>query len=352
MKNQNKKVAIVIAVKNGRHYLPECLASIKSQSYLSSLIRVVLIDNGSSDSSVQYIKDSYPEYKLIVNTRNTGFTHANNQGYFLAQKLKADYIFLLNQDTIMEKNCLARLVDLAEENKKIAAVQPKLLLHPQKHLINSFGNSIQYLGFAYCDHYRQPDNLKDTEPMELPYASGAALLLKMPALKKTGLFDESLFAYHEDVDLGWNLRLLGYQVMLDPLAVVWHKYTFSKAKYKYYYLERNRLKVILQNYKLATLLVFLPALLAMEIGILAYSVKGGWMAEKLKGYLWLIVHLPSILWRRYNIQMKFRKVTDREILGMFVGAIKSEELKSPLLLYVANPLMFAYFWLAKKIIFW
>lgn len=352
MKNQSKKIVIVIAVKNGRHYLPECLASIKSQSYPTSRIKVILIDNDSSDSSAQYIKDNYPEFKLIVNTKNTGFTHPNNQGYFLAQKSAADYLFLLNQDTIMEENCLARLVDLAEDDKKTAAVQPKLLLHPQKHLINSFGNSIQFLGFAYCNHYRQPDNIKNTEPVELPYASGAALLLKMPALERTGLFDDSLFAYHEDVDLGWNLRLLGYRLMLDPLAVVWHKYAFSKAKYKYYYLERNRLKVILQNYKFATLFVFLPALLIMEIGILAYSAKGGWLVEKLKGYLWLIWHLPAILWRRYNIQMRLRKVKDREILKLFVGGIKSEELKNPLLLYAVNPLMALYFWLAKKIIFW
>jgi len=352
MKNPSKKITIVIATLNGRNYLPECLSSIAQQHYPQNLIKVVVIDNGSFDSTVGYLRENYPEVKLITNHHNAGFARANNQGYFLARKAKSDYLFLLNQDAVLEKNCLRRLVELAESGKDIAAVQPKILLDPEKQLINSFGNNIQYLGFGFCNFYRHRDNLELTAPMELAYASGAALLLKMPALAKTGLFDENLFAYHEDLDLGWRLRLAGYSVWLDPLAVAWHKYTFSKAKYKFYYLERNRWKVILQNYKLATLILFLPPLLLMEISMFFYALLSGWLAEKIRGYGWLLLHIPTILWQRLAMQYRFRKVKDREILRLFTGMIKSEELQNPLLVYIANPLLAVYFWLVRKIIFW
>ncbi|MFA5029392.1 MAG: glycosyltransferase family 2 protein [Patescibacteria group bacterium] len=346
-----KRVTIIIVTHNGRHYLPECLASVFDQHYLQSLLKIIVIDNDSSDSTVSYLRQ-WPQVKVVVNRKNLGFAVANNQGYYLAKKQEADYLFLLNQDTVLEKNCLQRLVTLAEKNHKIAAVQPKILLHPEKHLINSLGNCINFLGFAYCDKYRAKDSQPLVDPFEVTYASGAACLLRMSALEQTDLFDPRLFMYHDDVDLGWRLRLAGYRIMVDPLAVVYHKYTFGKGKYKFYYLERNRLLVLLQNYRLLTLVIFLPPLVLMEAGMLLFALKNGWLKEKIKGYFWLLSHWPSILSQRLRVHFQIRKVSDREVLRFFSGAIKSEELKNPLLVYLVNPLLSLYFWLAKKIIFW
>jgi GT2 family glycosyltransferase len=209
----------------------------------------LVIDNNSSDSTIEYVKNTYPKVKIIPNRKNRGFAEANNQGYYLAKKQKSDYLVLLNQDTIVEPNWLSHMVGVAENDKKIGAIQPKILLYPEKNLINSFGNSIHLLGFAYCNKYRYQDQPGLVQPFELPYASGAACLLKMSVLEKTGLFDDRLFMYHEDVDLGWKIRLAGYKVMIDPLAVIYHKYNYSKATYKFYYMDRNRWIVILKNYK-------------------------------------------------------------------------------------------------------
>lgn len=348
----NKKVTIVIVTYNGRRYLPECLASLEHQDYPKNLVKIVVVDNHSTDSTVNYLQEVHPEVKVVINRKNLGFAAANNQGYFLAQKNQSDYLVLLNQDTIVEKNWLKRLVRLAEKDKKIAAVQPKILLYPQTQLINSLGNSIHFLGFAFCNHYREKNQSVQTEPFFLPYASGAACLLKISALKEVGLFDERLFMYHEDVDLGWRLNLAGYRVAIDPLAVIYHQYTYSKAKYKFYYMERNRLVVTLQNYRLLTLLLFLPAFLVMEIGILFFAFKNDWLKEKLKGYVWIFYHWPSILARRLKVQFLLRKTKDRDLLRNFTGAIKFQEINNPILLYLVNPLMSFYFYLAKKIIFW
>jgi GT2 family glycosyltransferase len=347
-----KKIVLVIVTHNGRHYLPDCLASLGRQTYPKSLVKIIVIDNNSSDSTVEYLKERHPEIKIIANRRNLGFAGANNQGYFLAQKSEADYLVLLNQDTIVEKNWLSRLVRLAETDSQIAMVQPKLLLYPEKQLINSLGNSIHFLGFAFCNFYRFKDQHGVTMPFEVPYASGAACLIRMSAIEKTGLFDSRLFMYHEDVDLGWRLRLAGYKILLDPLSVVYHKYHYSKAKYKFYYLERNRWLVILQNYRLATLFLFLPALLVMELGVVFFAFQNGWVKEKINGWFWLLLHWPSILSQRLRVQFGIRKVSDKEILKLFTSSVKFEEIRSPWLVYLVNPLKTVYFWLAKRIIFW
>ncbi|MDO8669181.1 MAG: glycosyltransferase family 2 protein [Candidatus Buchananbacteria bacterium] len=348
----NKKVTIIVVTHNSRTKVADCLASISRLNYPQNLIKVIVVDNNSTDSTVGYISEKHSQVKLIKNKKNLGFAAGNNQGYYLAEKNQADFLFLANDDIILEPNCLGHLVKAMEKNKKIAAVQAKLLLYPEKDKINSFGNSLHYLGFAFCNYYRHQDNLGLTEPFETAYPSGAACLLRISALEKTGLFDDRLFMYHDDVDLGWRLRLAGYQVMLDPLAVAYHKYNYSKAKYKFYYMDRNRFIVLLQNYRLLTILLISPMLLFMELGIIIFSIKNGWFKEKIKGYLWIIGHLPSILAHRIMVQFKIRKVPDREVMKFFVGAIKFQEIDNLLLKFLINPLMQIYWFIVKRLIFW
>lgn len=348
----NPKITIVIVSHNARHYIQDCLESIYYQNYPRQCYRVVLVDNNSADSTVGFVKEMFPWVKVIENRTNRGFAEANNQGYFLARKNQADYLVLLNQDTIVSREWLRHLVDLAESKPKTAAFQPKLLLYPETTKINSFGNRIHFLGFAYCDKYRWPDRERQTAPFDIAYPSGAACLLRMSALAEVGLLDERLFMYHEDVDLGWRLRLAGYRVLFDPLAVVYHKYSFSKAKYKFYYMERNRLIVCLETYRVATLIILFPAWLVMELGLLAFALKNHWLKEKLKGYRWILFHWPSIFSRRLDYQFKFRRVKDRQLIRLFTGSIEFQEVSYFPLTYVVNPLMEAYLWLVKKIIFW
>ena len=267
----------------------------------------------------------------------------------MSRELGDDYLVLLNDDTIVEPDWLARLITLAESDEKIAAVQAKLLLWPERTLINSYGNALHFLGFGYCNLYRQPD--RAGESFEVPYPSGGAVAIKMSALEKIGLFDNQLFMYHEDVDWGWRLRLIGYKILLEPKAIVYHKYNFTKASYKYYYMERNRLMVVMKNFKLATLIIFLPMGLLMELGIFFFAIKNGWIKEKFSGYWWLVKNLSYILAERRKIQ-KSRVIKDREILKLFTGMIKFQDVDNLILTKLANPLLAAYFWLCKKIIFW
>lgn len=345
------RVLIIIVVYNGIGYLKECLSSLSSATYPKQRFEILVVDNASTDGSAAYVREHWAEIKRLENQTNVGFAAANNIGMQLAIDQGFEYVYLLNQDTAVAPDFLDEAVRVAQADQKIGAVQSKLLLYHDQGKINSIGNEIHYLGFAFAGGYQQPD--APMEVTEITYPSGASVLLRVRALKDIGLFNPDFFMYHEDVDLGWRLWLSGYRVVLAPQSVVYHKYEFSRSIKKYYYMERNRHLVLLQNYKLGTLVVILPAYAVMCLGMLVYSFFAGWWWQYLRASFALL--LPStwsaILAARRRVQQK-RRVGDREIVKRFVGKIEFQELGNPLLTYVANPVFNVYWQIAKRLIWW
>ena len=215
------KVAIIIVNYNGRQYLEDCLGSLSCLDYPD--YKIFFVDNASTDDSVAYVKNGFPQVEIIVNQENLGFAAGNNVAMRKALEQDFDYLCLINQDTISEADFLSKLVEVVESGQEVAAVQPRLMLHPETTKVNSLGNAIHYLGFGYSQGAYKPF-LGDLEPFEAAYASGAAVLLKTGILRQIGLFDPDFFMYHEDLDLGWRLRLAGYKTLVVPAAVVYHKY--------------------------------------------------------------------------------------------------------------------------------
>ncbi|MFH1173297.1 MAG: glycosyltransferase family 2 protein [bacterium] len=340
------KVFIIIVNYNGQKYLPALLASLARQTLKAAII---LVDNASTDNSVVFVGKDYPEVKIIKNQKNLGFAQGNNIGIEQAIKEGADYIALLNQDTRVEPDWLAKLVDKMEEDKSIASCQPTILMWPDKNKINSLGNEIHFLGFGFTKGNGQALDFSANRQTKITYCSGAACLLSVEALKKVGLFDEKLFMYQEDLDLGWRFRLAGYLNVLVPEAVVYHEYHFSQAKYKYYYMERNRHWVNLKNYRFWSLIIIFPAIIIMELGLWFFAVVKGWWPEKIKGYVSLIKNLPYILKQRKQVQ-QLRKVSDRKIVKLFVSRIWYQEISNPLLNYLGNPLMAVYWSIARWLV--
>ena len=214
------------------------------------------------------------------------------------------------------------MINTANSNKKIGLVQAKIFIDnkDKKHIINTVGNNIHYLGFGYCGHYKEIDNGQFSKDTEITYASGASLLIKKKVLDSIGMLDEKFFLYHEDLDLGWRARLFGFNIYLSNKAIVWHKYSFSKNKKKIYYLERNRLFFLLQNFELRTLCLILPAFLFIEIGLLFYSLLNGWFLLKLKSYIDVIKKIKIVIIHRKHIQ-KNRIVKDKELIKYLTDQI-------------------------------
>ncbi len=346
------KVAIIIVNYNGKEYLPDCLGSLSDLDYPADSYKIFFVDNNSTDNSVNYVKNNFPEVEIIENQENLGFAQGNNLAMKKALAQDFDYISLINQDTISEPDFLKRLLAVAEKEEKIAAVQPRLMLYPEKDKVNSLGNSIHFLGFGFSSGGYQ-EFKGELEPKEITYASGAAVLIKSQILKEIGLFDPDFFMYHEDLDLGWRMRMAGYKIMLAPDAVVYHKYEFSKSIKKYYYMERNRFICILENYKWPTIALITPACLLMELGLFIFLIKSGFWKEKLKVYAYFF-KLKN--WRKIFKHRKekkeYRKVKDKEIVKIFTGKIKFQEIDNWLLKKIANPIFNFYWRLTIFLIFW
>jgi GT2 family glycosyltransferase len=184
-------------------------------------------------------------------------------------------------------------------------------------------------------------------------ASGAAVLYKCAALRLVGLFDDAIFAYHEDVDQSWRMRLNGFRVVLAPKSIIKHRYEFSRSIKKFYFMERNRYWVHIKNLKLPTLLLLLPAFLLMEIGLWFYSFVGGWWREKLRAYTYLFSPKQLIqLWHERCRVQKQRTVPDRTIVRQFSSRILYQEIAHPLWEHVGNHFFAAYWFVVKRLIWW
>ena len=290
MSKRNKIIVIVVSY-NGKEYFPDLMPTLLEEKYQDIDIEVLVVDNNSSDGSADYLARNYPKIKVIRNHKNLGFVGANNIGYQYAKDKEADYIYLLNQDTIVTNGFLRSLYDFAIANR-FGALQSKLRLWPDKEKINTIGNVIHYLGFGYGQGANQLDK-NDQQISKINYASGAGVFLSMDVLAEQGyLFDETMFMYLEDLDLGWTLNMLGYDSYLIPNSIVYHKYQFDRSMKHYTWFERNRLWLLLKNYKLATLVLIFPAWLVMELGQIFFAIVNKRLRQKLRAYSFLFSAKP------------------------------------------------------------
>ncbi len=346
---------IVILTWNGLDYIKKLLASL-DQSFLNKdNCRIVVVDSGSTDGTAEYL-ESLPKEKihLIKLTVNLGFTGGNNVGMSYALANQAKYLVLLNQDTLVEPETINKLIKVAETKTEIGIVQPLICYYQNKNEINSWGNELHYLGYGWTGgNHVQLAEIKewDLKRREITYASAAAVLYKAEMLRKIGLFDENYFAYHEDTDICLRARLIGYQTILEPESIVYHDYYFPtrKNKERYFWLEKNRLYLILKFYQLKTLLLIAPMLCLMACGQLFYAFKNGYLREFFRVRLWLFFHWRKIKDARAKVQST-RLISDREFLEKVAAEIEFQDVNNILLKKVINPIMKFYWSIIKRLI--
>ncbi|MBI2050281.1 MAG: glycosyltransferase family 2 protein [Parcubacteria group bacterium] len=344
MKN---KVAVIIVTYNGSRWIQKCLASVFRNAYTGGF-GVIVVDNASSDGTADIVEKEFPDVDVIRSVKNLGFVGGSNLGIKEALRHKYEYILMLNQDMEVAPDFLSEIVKAASPDD-VGIVQGMLVLGDERSLANNAGNALHYLGFGFVSHYREPlERWKDREPLSIGYASGAALLVKRSALERIGVLDEKFFMYHEDLDLCWRAKLAGYRVMLAPRAVAYHYYQFNRNKEMFYWTERNRWAVLLQNYSVKSLVLLSPMLLAIEAMMLLYSIAGGWLGKKLRSYGWILVNIPSIARQRRRVQ-SMRTVNDRKIFRTMDAGFSFSEIRNPALTYVMSPFSSLYFHIVRLI---
>lgn len=351
MPNQ-PRVAVIILSFNGLKDLQLCLPSVAAANQTNHQRQIVVVDNGSTDGSVDYVT-GFPDVKVMPQRSNLGFAAGNNVAIKWVMDQGYDFALLLNQDTIVEPAWLDNLIDAEQTHPRAGAIQSLLTLWPNTEVVNSWGNQLHYLGFGYAGGNGRPvSELVDWQIHPVAYPSGAAVLLRLSILKQVGLLDEFLNTYHEDLELGWRMWLNGYQVLIQPSSVVHHHYEFKRSIIKFYFMERNRWLVILAYWKVGTLCLLIPMLLVMEIGQLLFSIFNGYFIKRLKVYYELF-QPRSWQWisaKRRQLRV-VRQMTDRQMLGRCAGRIDYQEV-APLALKIANPIMDLYLSFIRLLVRW
>ncbi len=319
------RAAVVVLTYQAARFVDGCFGSLRRMDRGGLEVEVIAVDNGSSDGTPRLVRERFPEVAVVENGANLGFAGGNDVGIRLALERGCEFVYLLNPDTEVEPGFLREAVAVARARPEAAAVQSLLLLASDPGLVNTAGNEIHVLGFGYCGSYRQPASSVPAEPREIAFASGASSLYRATALREVGLLDEALFLYHEDLDLGWRLRLAGWRSLLAPRSLVRHHYEFSRSPRKYYFMERNRYLVLMKNVRLRNLALLAPVLLAAEMGLLLLAAAEGWLPQKLRADR--DAFRPSSL-RRIREERRrvaaLRRASDREVFALFTPKVEFE----------------------------
>lgn len=205
----------------------EVIHSLLESDYSSK--HIITVDNDSSDGVVSALRKEFPQITVIENSQNLGFAEGNNVGIRYALEQNADYIFLLNNDAIVEPGCLKRLLDVAEANHEIGMVCPTVVSHFNRS-ITYLGGKIHWAIAAGEEIERSPEGLP--EIVDVDYAPGCALLVKTKVIRRIGLLDPRYFAYFEDTDWSARCHQAGYRVVAVPKARVVHKGTMDAGVLK------------------------------------------------------------------------------------------------------------------------
>jgi len=343
------RVAVIILGFNHREQLSDAIDSVQEQSYTN--YQLFYIDNASSDDSADFVRTHYPTVVVTANEKNLGYAGGYDIAIRNAFEQNFDTAVLLNPDTVVNTEWLSELVRSAYIDPNIALAQSKILIwdNGKTDIINTFGNNIHFLGFGYCGHYKENDTF--SEDIDIPYASGASLLIKKEYYPSKIHFDTDYFAYLEDQDLGWQARIQGLRIIASAESKVWHKYDFQKkhlSNFKFYLLERNRLFFLTKFFSFKFLFLIFPAFLIMEFGVLFDSIFKGYFLRKLKAEWDFMKALPRLIQKRKEIQ-NTRTLSDTELLHFMSPTISFEEVNSPLL-RIANSFLKGYYACIKHLI--
>ncbi|MDD5222757.1 MAG: glycosyltransferase family 2 protein [bacterium] len=309
-------ITVIIPNWNGRAYLPDCLGSLRSQA--GRLHEVIVADNGSRDGSVEYLEKEFPEVRVIRFEENRGFCAAVNAGILAA---RGDYIALLNNDTRVEKDWLKELLEGAGRHPGSSFFASKVVSDSPPARIDSAGDYYSRSGFGGQRGHGEPESGRYEEEIEVFSPCGCGAFYRKELFREVGLFDESLFAFCEDVDLAFRARWRGFRGTYLPRARVYHRGKGTLAGDNPLILKlilRNRLAVMLKNSPFRVLLKNFPLIFsAVCYFSLRAGWKGGWQTP-LTAYRELLRMAPELLKQRRDLMQK-AEVTGGQI-GKMIGS--------------------------------
>jgi GT2 family glycosyltransferase len=315
------KVTIVIPNWNTQRWLDGCLGGLRAQSYRD--FEIILVDSGSTDESVPYVRTHFPDVRVITLNQNRGFAAAVNAGIKAAD---SEYVVLLNVDTVPRPEWLASLIQAIEQSPpEVGCLASKMLSLTNPSLIDDAGDTFSWYGSARKRGQREPAVNYD-QPTEVFSACAGAALYRRTFLEEVGLFDEGFTSYLEDVDLGFRGRLMGYRCLYVPTAEVLHQGQGAGTPrgHYVYLLTRNRLALLLKC--VPTSLWFKHAY-TLLFGQFYFFLVYKKPHRSVAGYYSLLRALPRILRQRQAIQQR-RKISNQALESMLSTALGEPSLRN------------------------
>jgi len=314
-------VTVIVINFNGKQHLEGCLRSVQAAD--GPIEEIILVDDCSTDGSVEFVQQRFPDVRIIRLTQNEGPSAARNAGIGAA---RTPWVCLLDNDVVVDRQWLIPLVETMEAEPDVALCSSRILFYEKPDIIGTDGDEAHFVGMMTKRHAgRRISELKNLAPQEIIAAPGISVLIDKTRIRGEGYFDVDFFYNFEDLDFCLRSQILGSRCLVVPQSVVYHKYltggvpdlTSSQLIYssqRAFYVFRNRWFVILKYYAWRTLLVLAPALLLFELVTLAFAIKKGVLRAYAAAWKSLWLNLPDILRKRRQIQIA-RVVPDREFLS-------------------------------------
>ena len=306
-------ISVIIVNWNGRKLLSECLDGLRQQAYKQFC--TILVDNGSTDGSIDFVSQNYLEVSVIGLSKNFGFATGNN---IAIKRAKTKYIALLNNDAVPHQMWLQRLLEALESHPAAGFAASKMVFYDNPAIIDRAGDAYTRAGTGLLRGRAKPASSYDKQEWIFGACAGAALY-RTRMLHDIGLFDEDFFLLYEDVDLSFRAQLKGYKCLYVPEAVVYHKASSSivyDSPISVYYSHRNLEWVYIKNMPAALILKTIFPHIIYDIAAFFYFGANGRIKEYTKAKWDALKGLKRALEKRRHIQDN-RKVDDDYIWNLF-----------------------------------
>jgi len=341
---------VIVVNYNGGQDLSRCLESLQE---VQGDFEILVVDNGSTDGSAEFVAGSFPGVRVLRNETNLGFGAAANLGGRLA---RGEFLAFLNPDCVVGPGWLEALLAALDAHPEAGLATSKILLLTDPGRINTCGNTIHCTGLTLCRGMEQESTAFD-QVEEVDAVSGAAFCIQRELFERLGGFDPGFFLYLEDTDLSWRARLAGYCCLYVPGSLAYHGYRLRFGPQKTYYEERNRYQMLLKGLRWPTLFLLLPALLLGEVvtwGFVLLRERRG-PGNKGRAYAWILGHWRQVMVERGRAQA-LRQVQDRTLLARSTHRLDWEQVTgrgtARLAHVVLDPLFFVAHRLALALMWW
>ena len=301
-------ISVIVLNWNGHQHLEGCLSALTRQTY--DAYEVIVVDNGSTDVSVDFITENYPKVRVIPLTRNLGFSAGNNVGI---QQSAGEFVALINNDTEADSAWLSEGIGALQRNPEAGFIASRIRLFNLRNHLDTAGDLYFRTGYPGKRGWLMTDGLEFAREEWVWGACAGAAIYRRSMLDDIGLLDEDFFAYMEDTDLNFRAQLMGYKCLYVPKAIVYHKVSATAGRQspqRLYWSHRNHWYTLIKNLPTSLWPLYLGQIIAAETLIMGAAIRTGRLGVFVKARAHVLCMLPKMIKKRQEIQQRRRVSVD------------------------------------------